>query len=130
MKVIADDGQGLAVLLDVARKVSELLVNHNVTLGVGYNDGEEHPVAVITANANGYRVGVTIEPRARIVDLGGDDTTPTPKREGSAHHDPQGFSHYSDGTTHCVCVLECCSGGRRNGSCICLTCTDSSHAHG
>lgn len=72
MRIIATDGVSLAALLGVAHKIQETLVNHNVALGVGYIDGEDTPVAVITALGPTPGIGVTIERNPRIASLGDD----------------------------------------------------------
>ena len=131
MKVISSDGIGLAALLEAAGRVGQVLSDHNVTLAVGTIDGEGHPVALVVAQADGYRIGVTVEPRPRLVDVGQPEAPapaigPVKPRAGTTH--PENEVHYFTGTSDCVCVARCCSGA--HGACICLTCEDPGHGHG
>lgn len=134
MKIITADAESLGVLVDVAKQIQSLLAEHNVALGVGYNDGEDHPVALVTAIGEGFGIGVTLEPRQRIVDLAGDTTEAQTLAEaiadgrgGTVHHGES--PHYRiTSPLSCTCTADCCSNAR--GDCICLTCRDDSHRHG
>lgn len=125
MKIIESDGIGVAALLAAARSIHAEIEGGNLVLGAAEIDGEDGPIAVVTALADRYTVGVTIERNPRLVDM----RELEPQRLGSTHVGQETVSpHYFTGTADCVCVAACCSGV--GGACICLTCEDRSHAHG
>lgn len=69
--VIADDGIGLAALINVAGQIWDLTDDRNVILGVGYIEGEA--VAVVIAKRDvgePNALAVTIEANPRVIRLG------------------------------------------------------------
>lgn len=129
MKIIESDGIGVAALLAAARSIHAEIEGGNLVLGAAEIDGEDGPIAVVTALADRYTVGVTIEANPRLVDMREPEPEPKPQRLGTTHVDRGTVAaHYFTGTNDCVCVAPCCSGV--GGACICLTCEDRSHAHG
>lgn len=128
MKVISSDGLGVGALLRTAREIQALLVDSNIHLGVVDIDGED--VAYVTGKAHGYRIGVTVEPTPRLVDLGQPEA---PKARSGSTHPGRAGTHYDAlrdgrGSRDCLCIERCCSGV--NGQCVCLTCEDTRHDHG
>lgn len=61
VKKIVTDGLGVAVLVDVARKVEALLEEHNVMLGVLLNEGgDDGPLFVVQPLEYGQVVAASI----------------------------------------------------------------------
>lgn len=124
MKIIESDGIGVAALLAAARSIHAEIEGGNLVLGAAEIDGEDGPIAVVTALADRYTVGVTIEANPRLVDMR-DAQPPAPARSGTTCLSEE---HYLDADGDCVCTARCCNDA--TGACICLTCTNERHDHG
>jgi hypothetical protein len=73
-EVIYADGIGLGALLDAARKLHDITVTGNLTLGVIYTEGADTPTACLMANGdvgNGQVIAVTVEANPKAVLVGG-----------------------------------------------------------